>query len=509
MLERFISALSPKWAAERAYFRAVLDQARAYDAGKVGRRTQGWLTPATAANAEIGPMAARIRARTRDLVRNNPYAASAVHKLAAKTIGTGIVPRLAAGAEDRERKQLFADRWEEFSDNCDPERRLDFYGLQFLAARTVFESGEALVRFLPRPSSYGLKVPLQIQVLEPDYIDSSKTQSIDGGVIIQGVQYDLDGRRAGYWLFDEHPGETVFSFLRQSMQSRFVPADQVLHVFDPLRPGQARGVSIFTPSVMRLRDVDDADDAKLMQLKIGACFAAFVKRPGGANGGAFTGPRAATDGDGKRIETLQPGTVQYLALDEEVAFATPPSVDGHVEFISHQLHAAAAGIGMTYEQLTGDLRGVNYSSARVGLIDFWDLLDHWQWHLFVPQLCRPTQQRVAGVLRATGQMDARDSLRAIWSPPRRRYVDPDKEVTGQIKEARAGLTTLRQLIADRGEDPDAQIREIAETNAQLDREGIVLDTDPRRTSFGGQAQAASSETEPAADAGSSKETGNA
>jgi lambda family phage portal protein len=503
MFERIIGAISPEWAARRLYFRTVLDQARAYDAAKTGRRTAGWSTQNGSANAEIGTGASRIRARTRDLVRNNPYAASAVTKLAAKTVGVGIIPRLRAGAAEIERKRFFADRWEEFSDHCDPEGRSDFYGLQHLLARTVFESGEALVRLLPRRSSFGLRVPLQVQILEPDYLDSSRNQSIATGVIIQGVEYDLDGRRVAYWMFDEHPGETVFSFIRAGLQSRRIPADQVLHVFDPLRPGQARGVSTFTPVVLKLRDVDDYDDAELMRKKIGACFAAFVRQQTGGTGTPLT--EGTIDAKGRRLETLQPGTVQYLGLDQEVTFATPPAVDGYVEFMTHQLHAIAAGIGTTYEQLTGDLSRVNYSSARVGLLDFWDLLDHWQWHVMIPQFCRPVWSRVAALLVATGQIDASDGRGATWSPPVRRYVDPDKEVTGQIKAIRAGLVTLPQGIADRGEDPDVQLSEIAETNAQLDRAGIILDTDPRRVSYQGQSQ----QTQSAKGAGEQEESSNA
>jgi capsid protein len=35
-----------------------------------------------------------------------------------------------------------------------------------------------------------------------------------------------------------------------------------------------------------------------------------------------------------------------------------------------QLRAIAMGMGITYEQLTGDLTNVNYSSIRAGLIEF-------------------------------------------------------------------------------------------------------------------------------------------
>jgi capsid protein len=48
--------------------------------------------------------------------------------------------------------------------------------------------------------------------------------------------------------------------------------------------------------------------------------------------------------------------------------------------------------------------------------------------------------------------------------------------------------TLPEAIREQGQDPDAHLAEIAEANAKLDELKIVLDSDPRRTSAGGQGQ---------------------
>lgn len=486
-IERAIAAISPRWGAERAFYRFTLSQTRAYEAAKTGRRTEGWMTSGTSANAEIGPAAARIRARVRDLVRNNPHIAAAVRKKADKVVGTGIRPRLRATRDEVERKRAINAYWEEFANNCDPAGRLDFYGLEKLASRTMDESGEVLLRFIPRPSSWRLQVPLQIEVLEPDYLDSSLSRALNnGGAIIQGVEFDRDGRRVAYWLYPEHPGEILGIEGKFGLQSQRVPASEIIHMFDPLRPGQARGVSAFTSIVLKARDIDEADDARLMAQKLAACFAVFVKRAGNA-----TSPLAAkttTDKDGKRIERVSPGMIQYLDMNEDVAFGTPPSVDGYMEFMNVQLHAMAAGAGVTYEQMTGDLRGVNFSSIRAGLIDFWDLVDHQQHLVMIPQLCRPVWGRFGQVLAAQGRRDLDKAFQAIWTPPRRRYVDPEKEIKAVTDEMRSGLTSLPAAIAATGEDPDEVVHDIADSNALLDKLGIVLDSDPRNVARASAAQ---------------------
>ncbi len=487
--DRSIEYVAPVWGARRAAARFALEQARGYAAAGNGRKTEGWRAANTSANAEIGHGAERMRSRIRSLVRDNPHAASAVGKLSAKMIGAGIVPRLIAGKDEVERKAAAMSAWSSFVDNADPEGQLDFYGQQDLLAKTVFESGEGLIRFLPRPSSWKLKVPLQTQILEGDFLDSSKNEALDsGGLIIQGVEYDKDGRRAAYWLFDEHPGESAVVFTRRLPVSRRVPAAEIRHVFRPYRPGQARGVSIFAPVALRLRDIEDYQDAEMWRKKIAACFAAFVKKSAGAAASPLAGAKdTRKDGD-RRIERLAPGRVDYLEPGEEITFATPAEAGGYVEYMRHELHAVAAGLGIMYQQMTGDLSQFNYSSGRFGLIDFWDIQDQWQWLIFIRQACVPVWNRVGSLMVVTGQRSASTDWRAAWAPPRRRWVDPKNEVAAARDEVRAGFVSLRAKIAETGEDPDEVMGEISTTNKFLDDNGIVLDSDPRKIARGGNAQ---------------------
>ena len=76
-------------------------------------------------------------------------------------------------------------------------------------------------------------------------------------------------------------------------------------------------------------------------------------------------------GDGIALAGLEPGTLQILEPGEDIKFSDPADVGGsYSEFLRTQFRAVAAAIGITYEQLTGDLTGVNYSSIRAGLLEF-------------------------------------------------------------------------------------------------------------------------------------------
>ena len=483
-IDRAVGYVSPRAGLRRARARAAIGVlSRGYDGARLGRRTEGWTAPGTGANAEVAVALPRLRDRARDLVRNNPYAAKGVQALVSNLVGTGIVARARAGDE---RRNADTDKlWTRFVAECDADGRTDFHGLQALAARAMVESGEALVRLRPRRLADGLTVPLQLQVLEADHLDTARTGDLaSGGFVHQGIEFDALGRRVAYWLYPVHPGE-VATFRRWRMESRRVPADMICHVFERLRPGQERGVPWLAPVILRLRDLDEYDDAELVRKKIEACFAAFVLDGDDAEPLG----EAREDAAGRRVESFEPGMIEYLPAGRDVRFAAPASSGGYPEYMRLQLHAVAAGLGLTYELLTGDLSQVNYSSIRAGLIEFRRRVEALQWQVLIPCLCAPVWQRFVATAQAAGTLEE-GTYGVEWTAPRFEAVDPIKDAKADVMAVRAGFMTLKEAIARNGYDPGEVLAEIAETNVLLDRLGLVLDTDPRRVTQTGQAKPA-------------------
>lgn len=460
--ERALAVVSPTRAMRRFASRAAFEEmARAYEAAKPGRRTQGWMATGSSANAEIGPALPALRNRARELVRNNAYAAAAVAKLASKIVGTGITPRVLT--DDRAAKARLMDDWRRFADDCDVEGILDFGGIQSLAVRCVVESGEALLLHIVEGGK------LRLKLCEPDIVDVAKTETLPGGnVVLQGVEFDQSGRRVAYWLFDQHPGDTA-PMIRRNYASNRVLADMVSPVFCPLRPGQVHGVPWFAPVALRMRDVDELDEARLIRKKIEGCFAAFIKRPADSLATPATAG-AESDEYGRRIEKLSPGRIQYLAQDEDVSFSNPPASEGDTEWLVMQLHAVAAGLGIPYSMLTGDLRQANYSSLRAGTLDFWSLVDQWQRHMIIPMLCRRVWSAHNMMMGRVGDLPP-----VVWDVPERPFIDPLKDGTAIDQALRAGRRTWRDVVAAAGRDPDEQMAQIADERGEMDALGLSLD----------------------------------
>jgi capsid protein len=171
----------------RRSFEALSAKTRGYDGAAKGRRTDGWKAAGTSADAEIAAASGLLRDRMRDLTRNNPHAAKAVSVLVNNIVGSGIIPRAATG--DARLDETVDRLWNDWSAASDADGQLDIFGLQTLAVREMIEAGEVLIRRRPRRLSDGLAVPLQMQVIEADLLDSTRSGDLaDGGRLLQGIE---------------------------------------------------------------------------------------------------------------------------------------------------------------------------------------------------------------------------------------------------------------------------------------------------------------------------------
>jgi lambda family phage portal protein len=483
-LDRAIGSVSPGWELRRLRARLLTDVARRhYEGASSGRRTQHWNRASTDPNAALQNNYAlsRLRDIARDLVRNNPYAESAATTIADHAVGAGIV------AKPRPVHPRAGELWRAWAETtaCDADGRHDFYGLQHLVMETVAVSGEVIVRRRQRRVEDGLPLPVQVQVLEPDYLDAGKTTTLpNGGYIIQGVEFNGWGQRVAYWLFPSHPGSSLGGSTLLS-GSRPVPASEVLHVFKGKRPGQVRAPSWFGPIVLRLKDFDEYEDATIMKQKVAACLSVLTTDVDGSS--PALGTADDTTNTDEPTDTLSPGAVLNLPAGRTVTVVDPPRVGDYGSFTSVSLRAIAAGLNVTYEDLTGDYTNLPFSAARMSRLRHYARVEDWRWRMLVPQFCDPVW---GWAMEAAAINGLQNPPGARWTPPPLPFIDPSQEGLAVQRNVRSGITSLPEAIRERGYDPDELLDEIAAFNKKLDDLGIVLDTDPRKMSQAGQQQSA-------------------
>ena len=212
----------------------------AYTSAGHGRRAVSWMAPSTGPTSGLTGDLGTLINRSRAALRNDPWAAAGINKLVANIVGTGIKPK--SDAEDdsfrKELQQLFLD----WTDESDADCVLDFYGQQSLAARAMLEAGECFIRLRPRKPEDNLPVPLQVQVLEAEFVPwSYNDQLANGHTIRAGIEFNKIGKRVAYWMHKAHPVE---EFSIDTADLHRVATSEVLHLYEPLRPGQLRGQPI-------------------------------------------------------------------------------------------------------------------------------------------------------------------------------------------------------------------------------------------------------------------------
>lgn len=494
MIEAIIAALSPDWALRRAQRRAALFAVQArYDAARYSRRTRNWNADATGPNAETEYALRELRNKARDLVRNNAWAAAGLDMTTGYQVGYGITPRSRTRDEELDRGVNAA--FAAWAKNCDIGGRLDFFAIQAQAARGRALDGEAIaLKIALSPAQMrrmGVAVPLGLQLVEPDLLDDAlaATTTPAGNRIVQGVELDAVGRAIAYHILSAHPGEKEGFGPRITRDAVRVAADSVLHLYRQDRPGQVRGVPDLAPVMMRLRDLDELEEAALHTAKVQACLAAFVtsSQPSG-RGPLESLPENGADDP---VRSFSPGMVERLLPGEDVKFVAPTGAGSFSDLARHQLHAIAAGWGLTFDLLTGDLSQANYSSLRAGRLAFKRRLEQIQWLLMIPRFCQPIWDAWVAAAIRVGVLEPRAGGYPVeWSPPPFEMVDPLKDAMAEKMMMRMGLRTWPQAVAAQGYDPEQQAAEIAEQNRAFDRLGLILDCDARRVASTGAAQEA-------------------
>lgn len=467
-------------AQEIAVAKALIHVQNRYDAGGHGRRMAGWNPTSTGPNQAIQGLQT-IRNRARDSVRNDWAGESTVETWTTNLIGIGITPRFRR-IEDQERRAEVNDLLSDFAAECDADGVLNLYGLQTLGVRTWLDGGEAFIRRRYRPFSYGLAVPMQIQMLEPEMVpllDADTYQGLPANNRIRsGIEFDKRGRRVAYWFYKNHPGEAQVSFSATADQLVRVLAEDVVHLFEPKRPGQLRGVSLMAPVLARLRNTGDYEDAVLERQKLANLWVGFISRslptldPSDPNVAALTG----LVGDSEPLAPLAPGLIQELEDGQTFNFANPPEAGTvYSDYLRTTGLGTAAGAGLPYELMSGDIRGVSDRTLRVVINDFRRHAEQRQWQIIIPQMCQRVIEWFAEAAVLVGKIAVSefDSVKRVEHAPHGwAYLHPVQDVQGKKMEVESGFRSRSSVIGERGDDPDLVDEEREADKARETRLGL-------------------------------------
>ncbi|WP_228368219.1 phage portal protein, partial [Klebsiella pneumoniae] len=228
----------------------------------------------------------------------------------------------------------------------------------------------------------------------------------------------------------------------------------IIHGFVHEMVGQRRGLPWASTSLFRLHHLQGFEDAAVQNARASATKMGFIQYKEGF------GPECEDD---QPVEIdAEPLAWHELPEGAEVAEWSPQYPSGEFAvFNKAMLRGAAAGFGVLYNNLAGDLEGVNFSSIRQGTLDereHWKELQQW----LIETIVVPVYEEwlrfslLAGAIKVKGRPLPAEKISAYrqveWQGRRWAWIDPRADNDANIAAMRAGLKSPSQIIRESGRD---------------------------------------------------------
>lgn len=470
IVDRVVGYFSPQAGMERLRARVTMEAWGGYKGGKRDRRqTRSWRPSEGSANADTLPDLPDLRARTRDLARNMPIATGAIATVVTNAVGEGLtvapsIDQKLLGLTDEQKEEWESQAATEFNhaaECADFTKALCFEEMQALALRSVLESGDvfAVRRYREDPGEiYGTK----LQLVEADRV-SNPDRVADRQGMVGGIAINVDGVATGYSISDRHPGDYLITG-SQALKWTEVPARDpegrplVLHLYDRLRPDQARGVPYLAPVIEILKVLGDYSDSEATAALVASMFTAFVTSQQDEDGNVQPIAGYTDQTTAANEFKLGSGAVIDLAPGEDVKFANPlrpnSGFDAFVMAVCRQIGVA---LELPYELLIKHFTA-SYSASRAALETAWQFFRRrraWTARRF----CQPyyewviyeavARQRLIAPGFFENPLIRKAWLGAYWNGPARISLDQYKDAQADDLNLRNQLTTRERIIQER------------------------------------------------------------
>jgi lambda family phage portal protein len=477
-IDKVMEPFMPQIVARRVAARNVI---QAYEAAKPSRTNRA-RQEHRSANTAVGSSGKALREQARYLDENHDIVTGLFDRLEERIVGGGIgiepMPLNKDGSVNDDLASQIKQMWAEWSLSPDVSGQLTRPQVERQVCRSWLRDGEVFGQHV-----YGnvpkyewlTDVHFALEVLEADYCPFSFDDNQRG--IQQGIQRNAWKRPNGYWIYKEHPADSI----ALESELKRIPASEMIHLAHRKRLEQLRGVSILHPVLMRLAELKEYEESERVAARIAAALTLYIKK--GDSGLYGTGGEIDADSDSRMID-IAPGMVfDGLAPGEDVGMIESNRPSALLEgFRNSMLRAVASGTRVGYSTLSRDYNGT-YSAQRQELVEsqagYSVLQDQ-----FIAGWSRPVYRkfieaaRLTGKLKVPASVDQSTVLAAMYMAPQMPWIDPAKEADGWLKLVRGGFADQAEVARARGRDPAELMRNRAVEVQKADDLGLQFDSNP-------------------------------
>lgn len=431
---------------------------RLYSAASVNRMNSGWTTTPASQNWSLRNDLQRLRARSREMAANAPHFRKFLKMVRSNVVGAKglqlqVRARKTRGKLDTDLNKMVAEVFWEWGmkETCTVTQKMNWIACQRLFITQVARDGEALVQMIqPKDNPYGFA----LKFWNVDYLDETFNETpAQGNRIIMSVEVDAMDKPVAYYLTTP-PSDGNYTKRRERVR---IPAEQMIHSYlVEDEEAAVRGVTWFAGVLLEGKNHHGYKEGVITSARFASNHLGFLESTV-ADETQFTGEEDA-DGNERAVEIdVSPLSMNELPPGMKMTQFDPKQpTQNHAEFIKTIVHDLAAGLGVNYFSLAGDMSAVNYSSARVGLGEERELWREIQ-DFVADNFCRPIYHAWCKQALLTGKLDIDDrQYQEIQNPIFRargwRYVDPQKEIGAAVEGLSNNIMTLTDHLADQGID---------------------------------------------------------
>jgi lambda family phage portal protein len=484
-------------------------QQRNYAAAQVNRLTQGWTTTSGSANSDVHAALDTLRARSRQLGRDNSYVKRYLGLVATNIIGStgfGMQARVydTNGKPDAGANGAIEQAWAKWSARgmCEVTGRSSLRDVSRQAILAAARDGEFLLRIV-RGTSAANPFQIALQLLDIDRLDTSLNRPAEAGraAIRMGIEHNEFGRPTRYWLRKRHPGESHAMGADVTQDSHLgIPAQDIIHGFIADRPEQLRGVPWLHAAMLEINDLGGYKEAAIVASRVGASKMGFFTTPDGDVKTLADEQADASDPDGDLYLDADAGS--FGKLPPGYGF-TPFNPDYpaamFADFVKANLRGISSGLGVAYHALANDLEGVSFSSIRSGTLeerDQWMMLQEW----FIEAFFEPVFAEWLRSALSFGQITLQNGSALptskldkfsghVFKGRRWEWVDPLRDVQADAEAVRNRFKSPQEVASKMGldyEDLLAQLKQAEEMQAAAGLQPIQAAPMPGQQSGGAE-----------------------
>jgi lambda family phage portal protein len=501
-LDSVIASVNPERAVKRAQARQALKIYSAYEAAKPSTlRKQS--RDSGSGNRWVSQAGPNLRNQARYLDANHDLAKGVLNALVNNVVGANGIgiepqPRTFGGEIHADFANQLMGLYKDWCKYPEVSHRFTWSQVQRLMCRSWVRDGEAfskdIIGLVPF-YDHATKVMFSVELLEADMLPLIYDDP--GKDIHQGIQVNGWGQPKNYYFYRQHPGE-LNNYSSLTLDLKPVSADLVNHLALIERLSQLRGVSIFASVMTRLDDIKDYEESERIAAKIAACMAAYIKK---GQPDMYIGQSDLDGGvtQSKRDIKFSPGMVfDDLGIGEDIG--TIDTNRPNSNLVGHrmgQMRAVASGTGVNYSTIARDYDG-SYSSQRQELVEGWNNYQVLT-NEFISSFSQPcwetfVQMAIAGnLVKVPADVDPMTADDALFIGPSMPWIDPLKEIKGQVEAERAGYISGQEIIRRRGGNPHETLEQESRWRKLLQDKGLISTADPKNDN----AQNANADIQPA------------